>query len=101
MCKYKLNVFHHHRHLNACLFRCCDGNLVGSRDFTEELGPGGYYPVTDLRLGQVDGLVPQLEEDRVLFRGEGAAQGGPSCGSSRGTGAEAAAEAEAAALEFA
>lgn len=75
--------------------------MAGSKDFREELGPGGRYPVTDLRLGQVDGLVPQLEEDRVSFRGEGAAQGAPSCGSSGGTGAEAAAEAEAAALEFA
>lgn len=56
-------------------------------------------PVTDLRLRQIDGLVPQLEEHRVFFGGEGAARGAPRGGSSRGT--EAAAEAEAAALEFA
>lgn len=43
MCKYKFNVFHHHRHFNACLFKCCDGNLIiaGSKDFTEELAPDG------------------------------------------------------------
>lgn len=58
-------------------------------------------PATDLRLCHIDSLVPQLEEDLVFFRWEEADLGLPTCASSSGTGAEAAAEGETAALEFA
>lgn len=58
-------------------------------------------PATDLRLRHIHGLGSQLEEECVSFRWEGAELGAPSSVSSRGTGAQAAAEAETAALEFA
>lgn len=56
-------------------------------------------PVTDLRLCHIHTLVSQLEEERVFFTWEGAEVGAPGCGSSSGTGAEAATEGQAAALE--
>lgn len=56
-------------------------------------------PVTDLRLCHIHTLVSQLEEERVFFTRDGAEVGEPGCGSSSGTGAEAAAEGQAAALE--